>query len=60
MDEKLLQCLQELAESAEAVVHLITEPTANQKRLQNAVGEANRLLAKAATKKSREELLRRL
>jgi len=52
MENELLDCLRELAESAEPMVHLITDPTPEQKRLQDAIKKANALLpllrAKAA------------
>jgi len=43
--KKLLACLQELVDSAQPMVHLITDPTPEQKRLQQAIKAANQLLA---------------
>lgn len=44
-EKKLLQCLRELADAAESVVHLVDHPSTPQKRLQIAIKAANDLLA---------------
>jgi len=45
MDEIVEKCLRELADSALPMVHLVTDPTPEQRRLQIAIKAANELLA---------------